>query len=45
MWEKNQKIIDIINIKTFQPRLKTKKDKPKVCGEKRDFGWEGTWSE
>ena len=45
MWEKNQKIIDIIDKKTFQPELRTGKEKPKVCDEKRNFGWGGTWSE
>ena len=29
MWEKNLKIIDIVNEKTFQPRLKTEKEKPR----------------
>ena len=27
MWEENQKIIDIVNEKTFQPRLRTEKEK------------------
>ena len=31
MWEKNQKIIDIIDKKTFQPGLKAKKEKPRLC--------------
>ena len=37
MWKKNQKIIDIVIEKTFQPGLRTRKEKPKVCGERRDF--------
>ena len=36
MWKKNQKIIDIINKKTFQPGLKIRKKKLKVYDEKRD---------
>ena len=45
MLKKNQKIIDIINEKTFQPRPKIGEEKPKVCGKKRDFDQRGTWSE
>ena len=37
MWKKNQKIIDIVNKKTFQPRLKTRIEKPKMCGKERDL--------
>ena len=37
MWKENQKIIDIVNEKTFQPGLRTGKEKPKVYGEKKDF--------
>ena len=37
IWKKNQKIINIINEKTFQLRLKTEKEKPKVYGEKKDL--------
>ena len=29
MWEENQKIIDIVNEKTFQPRLRTRNKKPR----------------
>ena len=29
MWEENQKIMNIVNEKTFQPRLRTKKEKPR----------------
>ena len=35
--EKNQKIIDIINEKTFQPGLRTGKEKLKMCVERRDL--------
>ena len=38
MWEENRKIINIVNKKTFQPRLKTGKKKSKVCNKKKDFG-------
>ena len=30
MWEENQKIIDIVNKKTFQPGLRTGKEKPRL---------------
>ena len=30
MWEENQKIIDIIDENTFQPRLKTGKEKQRL---------------
>ena len=35
MWEENRKIIDIVNEKTFQPRPRTGKEKPRfvVRGE------------
>ena len=42
IWEENQKITDIIDEKTFQPGLRTGKEKPNVCGKRRDFGWGGT---
>ena len=29
MWEKNQKIINIVNEKTFQPGPRTRKEKPR----------------
>ena len=45
MWEENQKIINIVNEKTFQPGLRTGKEKPKVCDERKDFGHGGTWLE
>ena len=42
IWEKNRKIIDIVNEKTFQLGLKIGKEKPKICGERRDFNQEET---
>ena len=39
IWEKNQKIIDIVNEKIFQPGLKTEKEKPRFVVRKK------TWSE
>ena len=38
IWEENQKIINIVDEKTFQSGLRTRKKKPKVWGERRDFG-------
>ena len=43
IWKKNQKIINIINEKIFQPRLRTGKKKPKVYDEWRDSGQGGNW--
>ena len=37
MWEENRKIRDIVDEKTFQPGLRIGKEKPKVCGERRDL--------
>ena len=48
MWEENQKIIDIVDEKTFQPGLRTGKEKPRlverggVCSRK-DLFEGGTW--
>ena len=39
MWEENQKIIDIVDEKTFQPGLKTKKEEPRFVVRRE------TWSE
>ena len=36
MWEENQKMISLMK-KTFQLELKTEKEKPKVCGERRNL--------
>ena len=43
VWVKNRKIIsvDIVNEKTFQPGLRTRKKKPKVCGKKKVLVKEG----
>ena len=38
IWKENHKIINIVDKIIFQPRLRTRKKKPKMCGEKRDFG-------
>ena len=35
MWEKNQKIIDIVDEKTCQPQLRTEKKKPRFMMKKR----------
>ena len=37
MWEKNQKIIDIIDEKTFQPGLRIGKEKPRLMERKSLF--------
>ena len=35
--EENQKIIDIVNEKTFQPGLKIEKEKPRLVERKKTY--------
>ena len=35
MWEKNQKIIDIVDKKIFQPELRRGKEKPRLVERKK----------
>ena len=35
MWEKNQKTIDIVNKKTFQPGLRIEEEKPRFVVRRR----------
>ena len=37
MWEENRKIIDIVDEKTFQPGLRTGKEKPRLMERKGLF--------
>ena len=41
MWEKNRKIIDIVDKKTFQPRLRTRKEKPRFVVRRETLANEG----
>ena len=41
MWEKNRKVIDIVDEKTFQSGLRTRKERLKVYDERRDLVKEG----
>ena len=41
IWEENRKIMDIVNEKTFQPRLKTGKKKPGFMMRRRTLVKEG----
>ena len=44
MWEENQKIIDIVNEKTFQPGLRIGKEKPRLVEKGGTwFGRRRTW--
>ena len=44
MWEENQKIINIINEKTFQPGPRTRKEEPRFGIRRGTLVGEGLWS-